>query len=182
MRAQQLKLDGHCEYYVVNLLTLYSRSEHFFEDRTDYFGLAPLAVMLREAEDAPDSDARTERLQRLGDVALFVAGCLSESLEDAPVDLNYYLSMGGGAYSSLSSEVRGRARGGLLTAVFAELAEKFAAVVAVVQQVFDAGQRLADDELVHLYRSFQTTGSLRARRVLEANNIVFLPSSRKRTV
>ena len=43
---QGVDVDPHAAHYVVNLLTLFSRSEELYEDRGDSYGLRPLALML----------------------------------------------------------------------------------------------------------------------------------------
>ena len=49
---QQVEIDPHAAHYVVNLLTLYSRSDELYEDDGDCYGLRPLALMLADAADA----------------------------------------------------------------------------------------------------------------------------------
>ena len=169
-RRQRVALEPHAEHYVVNLLTLYSRSEALFEDRGDYYGLAPLARMLADAADADTDEERSVQLQRLGDVALFVAGCLFDSLHDAAVDHQYYVRMGGSAYASLSDSLTSSTRGAIMASVFAELAEKFQPLVDVLHEVCDARGASAQDVL-RLYAYWQRTGSREAYEALRAQNI-----------
>ena len=77
---QGVDVDPHAAHYVVNLLTLFARSEEFFEDDGDSIGLRPLALMLADAADARTSTQRNHFLQRIGDVALFIAGFFADSL------------------------------------------------------------------------------------------------------
>ena len=49
---QGVDVDPHAAHYVVNLLTLFSRSEEFFEDHGESYGLRPLALMMADAADA----------------------------------------------------------------------------------------------------------------------------------
>jgi hypothetical protein len=108
---QQVDIDPHASHYVVNMLTLFSRSDELYEDDGDHYGLRPLALMLADAADAESTEHRNQLLQRIGDVALFVAGFFASSLEKKAVDVDYYIHMGGNAYGSLSEEVRGTLRG-----------------------------------------------------------------------
>ncbi|MEO0997133.1 MAG: hypothetical protein AAFX58_06410 [Pseudomonadota bacterium] len=169
---QQVQVDQHTVCYVVNLLTLYARSDQLYEDRGDYFGLPPLAILLKDAADAERDDLRSAALQRLGDVALFIAGCFADSLQQKLVDLDYYIHMGGGAYSSLSSELRGTARGRALAGVFGELAVKFQHLVDVLNEVSEAAGSSSDRDILRLYEVWQKTGSARAERLLRQHDIV----------
>ena len=49
LRKQQLAVDGHTQHYVVNVLTLFARSEALFEQTPDGLRLKPLVAMLSEA-------------------------------------------------------------------------------------------------------------------------------------
>ena len=79
--AQQgIELDPHATHYVVNMMTLFSRSEELYEDDGETCGLKPLAMMLADASDAPSAEYRNHILQRIGDVALFISGFFVDSL------------------------------------------------------------------------------------------------------
>jgi len=71
---QRLSVEDQTEHYVVNLLTLFARSEALYEHTPTGTRLKPLAVMLAEALEAPSTQDRHRSLQRLGDVSLFIAG------------------------------------------------------------------------------------------------------------
>ena len=168
---QSVEIDPHATHYVVNLLTLYSRSEALYEDTGDHYGLKPLAIMMRDAVDAPTLDERRFALQRLGDVALFIAGCFADSLAKKLVDLDYYIRMGGSAYGSLSEEMRGTVRGRAFGPVFAELAAKFQILVDVLNEVSESARADTDRDVLRLYEVWLKTGSRRAERLLRAQGI-----------
>ncbi|MEL7535810.1 MAG: hypothetical protein AAFZ58_11580 [Pseudomonadota bacterium] len=176
-RHQGVELEPHAEHYVVNLLTLFSRSEQLFEDRGDYYGLAPLATMLASAMEADSAEERSLTLQRLGDVALFVAGCLFDSLHEKAVDHQYYIRMGGSAYASLSDAMSTTTRTASMAAVFAELAAKFQPLVDVLHEVCESSDSASDQNLLKLYAYWQRTGSKRAYAELIARNIRPIGSS-----
>ena len=79
MDRQQLNADDHTACYVVNLLTLFSRSEDFFDQSENGLELKPVALVLADAVDR-DPDEKNFALQRVGDVSLFVAGFLGDGL------------------------------------------------------------------------------------------------------
>jgi hypothetical protein len=169
---QRVDVDPHAAHYVVNLLTLFARSEEFFEDDGDHVGLRPLALMLAEAADARTSTQRNHSLQRIGDVALFVAGFFADSLASRAVDIDYYIYMGGNAYGSLSEEVRGTFRGNAFADIYRELAVKFQVLVDVLNEVRDGARQESDVDLLRTYEIWLKTGSERARKLLSQNGVV----------
>ena len=174
---QGVELDPHATHYVVNLITLFARSEELYEDDGEYYGLRPLAVMLADAADAPNADHRNQTLQRIGDVALFIAGFFIESLQHRAVDVDYYIRMGGNAYQSLGDEMRGTARGVALASVYSELARKFQAMVDVLHEVRDGAGGRSDLDVMQTLDWWHKTGSQRAERLLRECGIVPLGKS-----
>lgn len=172
MDRQGVNVDSHATHYVVNLLTIFSRSEELYEDRGDIYGLRPLALMMADAIDAKSAAQRNFALQRIGDVALFIAGFFADSLAHKLVDLDYYIYMGGSAYGSLSDEVRGTTRGRALAGVYAELAAKFQIVVDVLNDVRESTRQSSDIDLLRTYEVWLKTGSRRAAALLRQNGVV----------
>lgn len=174
---QGVTVDPHAAHYVVNLLTLFSRSESLYEDHGDSYGLRPLALMMADAVDARTASERSFSLQRIGDVALFIAGFFAESLAHRLVDLDYYIYMGGTAYGSLSEEIRGTARGKALAEVYRELARKFQVMVDVLNEVRDGARQSSDIDVLRTYEIWLKTGSKRAAELLRQNGVVPMPNS-----
>ncbi len=166
---QSVSIEPQTTQYVVNLLTLYSRSEALYEHDGEHYGLKPLALMLADAADAESPESRSQHLQRIGDVALFISGFFIDGLAEAAVDVDYYIHMGGNAYGSLSQELRGTFRGNAFSGIYGELSAKFPQVVDVLNDVRDGGRDPADVE--RLYEIWRKTGSTRALAQLEALGI-----------
>jgi len=171
-------VDPHAAHYVVNLLTLFSRSEELYEDHGDTYGLRPLALMMADAADAPTVAQRNYALQRIGDVALFISGFFADSLANKAVDVDYYIYMGGSAYGSLSEEVRGTFRGNAFAHIYRELAEKFQVLVDVLNEVRDEARGESDRDLLRTYEIWLKTGSRRARKLLADNGVVPISDAR----
>lgn len=169
---QGVDVDPHAAHYVVNLLTLFSRSEDLYEDQGDTYGLKPLAVMLADAAEAESAAARNASLQRIGDVALFISGFFADSLANKLVDIDYYVGMGGNAYGSLSDEIRGTTRGRALCDVYRELAQKFQVVVDVLNEVRDGARESTDIDVLRTYEIWLRTGSKRAAALLRQNDVI----------
>jgi hypothetical protein len=177
---QGVELDPHATHYVVNMMTLFARSEEFYEDDGDRFGVRPLAIMLADAADAPSQEHRNQTLQRIGDVALFIAGFFADGLANKPVDVDYYICMGESAYGSLSEEVRGTFRGNAFADIYRELALKFQLLIDVLNEVRAAGCAGSDTDLLRTYEVWRKTGSKRAEKLLRQHGVVPISEARGR--
>jgi len=171
MAANKVVLDDQTTHYVVNLLTLFSRSEAFYESTPDGPTLRPLASMMASAVDAPSDAERNTTLQRMGDVSLFMAGFFSDGLQRAAVDVDYYVYMGGGAYHSLSVHLRDTFRGRAFCDVFVELAEKFQDMVDILNEMRESARTMTDENLLRTYELWRKTGSRRAARLLKKSGV-----------
>jgi hypothetical protein len=163
LQHQHLSVNGQTEHYVVNLLTLFARSEALYEMTPEGLRLKPLVAMLCEAlEAAPGTSERNRTLQRLGDVSLFVAGFFARSFATKLIDIDYHIAMGGRAYGTLA-HTTGRGRGRVLAAVFAELSEKFQPLVDALNEVSEGAgaDGASDQDILRLYEIWLKTGSAR---------------------
>jgi hypothetical protein len=168
---QRVDIDPHAAHYVVNLLTIFSRSTELYEEHDEYYGLRPLALMLAEAANTDRLDQRNYLLQRIGDVALFISGFFADGLAGKAVDVDYYIYMGGTAYGSLSEEIRGTFRGKAFAPVYKELAAKFQVLVDVLNEVADGARDSSDVDLLRAYELWLKTGSRRARALLRQSGV-----------
>jgi hypothetical protein len=176
---QGVDVDPHATHYVVNMMTLFSRSDQFYQDDGETCGLKPLALMLADAADAPSTEQRNQTLQRIGDVALFISGFFVESLANKAVDIDYYMIMGESAYGSLSEEVRGTFRGNAFADVYWELATKFQILIDVLHEVRDSARAESDVNLLRTYEIWLKTGSRRAENLLRQQGIVPISDARR---
>jgi hypothetical protein len=167
-----IELDPHATHYVVNMMTLFSRSEELYEDDGETYGLKPLALMLADASDAPTPEHRNQILQRMGDVALFISGFFVDSLANKAVDIDYYIHMGVNAYGSLSEEVRHSFRGRAFADVFRELAANFQVLTDILHAVRDSACPESDANLLRTYEIWRKTGSRRAEKLLRQQGVV----------
>ncbi|MBV6417934.1 MAG: hypothetical protein CMLOHMNK_02713 [Steroidobacteraceae bacterium] len=178
LARQHVAVGGETEQYVVNLLTLFARSEALFDQTPDGARIKPLVVMLTEALEARTGRERCAGLQRLGDVSLFVAGFFAQGFARKLIDIDYHIAMGGRAYGTLSDAVRGSARAAL-GPVFAELAAKFQQLVDALNDISESGYQHSDQDILRLYEIWLKTGSRRAGRLLSELGVT--PSAGART-
>jgi hypothetical protein len=162
---QQLTVDDQTEHYVVNILTLFSRSEALFEPASGGPRLKPLALMLSEALEAPTAGDRLRALQRLGDVSLFIAGFFARSFAANLIDIDYHIAMGGRAYAALAEDLA-RGKGRVLGNVFAELSSKFQPMVDALNEVSESAYTHTDQDILRLYEIWMKTGSRRCYSLL----------------
>lgn len=157
--------------YLTNLLTTFVRSDRLYDWTPEGPALTPLAMMYGEVVNTPSSLQKQKILQRLGDVALFVAGLFAESFQRKCYDVDYYIDMGGAAYGTLSESMECRPSGPLGALMFAELSASFAAFVQVLGEISDSTNPQDDNDVFKLYQQWMRTGSSSAARKLERAGI-----------
>lgn len=165
LEQQQLRVRDHTEHYIVNVLAMFARTEALFEPGPGGARLKPLATLLAEALETRDDERRFRTLQRLGDVALFVAGFLANGFPRRLVDVDYHIAMGGRAYGALAQSAR-RGPRRVLAAVFAELEDKFQPLVDALNEISDGAVSCSQRDVLRLYELWHRTGSRRAHRLL----------------
>jgi hypothetical protein len=169
---QQVSVDVETAHYVVNLMTLFARSDQYYDFESSESGLKPLALMLADAADAESAEQRSYLLQRIGDISLFVSGFFADSLAGKAVDIDYYIRMGGSAYDALSVSVHRSFRGNAFAHVYRELARKFQVLVDVLHDVRESAGGGSDTDLIRTYDIWLKTGSRRAAGILKGHNVV----------
>jgi hypothetical protein len=166
LEKRQLSVEDQTEHYVVNLLTLFSRSEALYDTTSEGTRLKPLVVMLSEALEARSTGDRNRGLQRLGDVSLFIAGFFAQSFARKLIDIDYHIAMGGQAYASLADTMsRGKSR--VLGQVFNELSQNFQPMVDALNEVSETSYSHSDKDILRLYEIWLKTGSRRSYDILK---------------
>ncbi len=164
LHEQRVAIDEPTEQYIVNVLTMFARSEELFERTPEGLRIKPLAHMLAAAAEAPTPGLRAQALRRLGDVSLFVAGFFAQGFARKLTDVDYHIAMGGRAYGALAAT--GSTRGNALGTIFDELARKFHRVVDALNDVAEMAYTHTDRDILRLYEVWLKTGSPRARSLL----------------
>ena len=147
-------------FYVVRLLT------SFVHRPADGKSDEPLGIRLARALDAGGLAQRTA-LREIGDSSLFLSGFFSDSLRRRLVDVDYYVSIGGCAYTALS-----RFETDTFSPVFAELADKFVDFVDVLTEISERTSCSSNTDVLRLYERFLKTGSRRSGALLAERGVV----------
>lgn len=162
LKERCVETGPETEHYLVQLLTAYASQP---VDET------PLALKLAAAREAAPPERRRQ-LREVGDTSLFVSGFWSESFARRIVDVDYYIGMGGTAYSELARTGDGWARDPY-GSVYGELAEKFPRFVSVLELLSRYLMPASTpQDIVKLYDRFKTTGSRWAASRLAALGVV----------
>jgi hypothetical protein len=156
---QRIAAGELTSFYVVNLLTGFLQRPAD-EDET------PLAFRLALALDAAGMRQRAV-LRQIGDSSLFISGFFADSLKRKLVDVDYYVSIGGTAYTALS-----RYEADAFSPVFAELAENFVRFVDVLSEVSERASCASNADLLRLYERWLKTGSPRSGQLLAERGVV----------
>lgn len=163
LARQQLRAKGLTSYYLVDLLCRFTRPEAripFNDDVSE-----PLALRLKRALDAAGMERRV-RLRNLGDFSLFISGFYSDSLRRRSVDLDYYVSMGEYAYSSLATRPEDA-----FGEVYAELGRKFVPFMDVLTDISERTGSTSSQDVLRLYERWLRTGSSRTSKQLAEQGI-----------
>ena len=148
-------------WYLTDLLTRYARSEAFFDPDSGRSGIRPLALLYGEAMQANSESERHRLLQRLGDVALFVAGLFHHNLASRAVRRDYVVTMGGGAYAYLADNTPND------LAIFEELSGHFVRFVNMLSDLILGHREQFDSaDILNLYSLWNDTGNAQAQRQL----------------
>lgn len=168
---QNLTVNTETIYYIVNMLTCFTRSENLYEKTEDGYVIKALALIYADSCEAKTASERNQSLQKLGDIALFISGLFSYSLNRSLVDVDYYAAMGGNAYAHLADVTRNRFQGETRSMVFAELSEKFLALADVLAEINENCSQVSDSDIMRLYELWLKTGSERLAKQLQQNGV-----------
>jgi hypothetical protein len=162
IRRQNLRASEDVSFYLVQLLDGFTK--------LDGRGVAldePLAMLLHRAMFTT-AHQRVAAYRQLGDVSLYLAGLFAPALRRRSVNVEYAIRMGSGAYASVARLTRGagpRLVSRSLPLMYAEMSEKFPALVEVLTQISEScGFGMDSPDIVQLYERFART---RAPHLLE---------------
>jgi len=171
-RNQAVAVDDMTAAYVINLLSAYSTTSTLKPVSDEHGAVQALALLYAQANDAESEQERNHSLQRLGDIALFIAGIFTDSLSRKAVDIDYYIGMGENAYSSLYVSLQKRSDRFSRSELFAELGAKFSTLVDVLSEVSERSGLKSNKDTLRTYELWQRSGSARAHKQLRRMGII----------
>ena len=157
-------------WYMGDMLARLGKSDQLFSYEEGEVGIRPLALLYQDAHEAGNAHERCLLLRQLGDVALFVGALFPENYARRGILKDYFIGMGGGAYSYLSENARQNRH------IFSELASMFVHLLELVAKVC-ARQKLFDyTDVLTLYERWRQNGDPRLGQQLQALGIA-VPST-----
>jgi hypothetical protein len=105
----------------------------------------------------------------LGDVSLYTAGFFGDSLKRKIIDRDYYIQMGGTAYSTLSQLLSYQKT---FSELYAELSLRFRPLVDVLSEVATTKELSTNQDLLKIYERWITTGDDHWETLLKKAGIV----------
>lgn len=141
MKVRGVSASDGARSYVVALLAELAKPGSPIERTLE----RPLTLLLDEALHTNALAERFEKLRTLGDGVLYSSGFFADHFEARGVDTKYVISIGRTAYENAASLLRGHGETNETESksksnidIFGELAQDFAAFVAVISEVANA--------------------------------------------
>lgn len=167
LAVQDVQVGDTTEYYLVNLLTEFERTEKLFIRQEGHFEEEPLALTFGRAMSSRDLTTRIRSLKRLGDTALYVAGFFGDHVERR-INPDYYIEMGEGAYSSLASIL---AYQEIFAQIYHELSATFPELVSVLKEIGTTTPQ-SNLELLKIYERWLKSGDDNLKSILEEEGLI----------
>lgn len=167
MARQQVAASAFLEFYLVNLLQEFRKTETLFEKQGSRLQEKTLAIILAKAMEG-DVHTKIRCLKQLGDVSLYTAGFFGESIRRKIIDVGYYISMGGAAYHCLSGILSHQKT---FADLYGELSGRFPDLVGVLNEVATSGENKSNTDLLKLYERWLATGEEHIENLLKSAGI-----------
>lgn len=160
-------------HYLTQLLIYFSESKRLFQLENGVRLLPTLAMLYEDAYNAKTRQQRNAILRQLGDSALFMGALFCDYFSNKGLTKDYFIGMGGGAYSALVDYDYGDSH------VFYELAEKFPKLLQVVAHVCAVELNYNAEEIFSLLERWQHSQDEMLRKQLHSIGIVPFGFNRK---
>ena len=167
LARQQLAASALTEFYLVNLLQEFRKTEKLFEQQGSQMAEKPLAILLAEAV-AGNLQTKIRCLKQLGDVSLYTAGFFGERIKRKLIDIRYYIRMGGGAYSNLAGILSNQKT---FAELYGELSQLFPSLVDVLAEVAVHSHWQTNRDLLKIYERWLATGNEALEKLLNEEGI-----------
>ena len=175
---QNQNLDQNTEFYLVNLLCDFIEPSKLATLTGDIDAInTPLAMMLKRALEAPDSE-KIRIYKYLGDSSLYMSGFFQDFFNRKAFNISYYISLGSSAYNSLSALSRDSQEAN--SNMYENLSNRFSDLVEIMAEVSDTTNPNRPIDILETYSRWTETKSERLRLSLEKVGITAIPVTRKK--
>ncbi len=166
LQRNRVNPQHECIEYVADIMVRHLQSEDFFaKGQEGELKNNVLADLYAEYLNGT-ADSRKVSLRRLGDICLLISGFFSDSLNRKLVDIDYYLGMGGSAYSTLS-----HMNAAPVKMLYQEMADKIKPFSNALGEISEQTGVQSNTDLLRVYERWLHTGSERLRALLTQNGI-----------
>lgn len=159
-------LSEEALHYLAQLLIHFSQSKHLFQIENNTPSLPTLTLLYEEAYKAKTVFQRNTILRQLGDNSLFIGALFFERFAKKGINKDYFIGMGGGAYSSLGNLNYGESN------IFGELANSFPKLLQVVANVCAVELNYKAEEIFSLLERWQKSKDATLRKQLHSIGII----------
>ncbi len=168
MKNQHIEITEISEHYLAHLLADYTLTQKAFNLKKN--DGRPLALIYHQAQ-FETANKKIKLFKELGDFSLFITGFFPDSLNRKAVDMDYYISLGKGAYENLST-IFDKVHKSDFTSLFCELAENFVPLTDIFAEISSESFTKWNDGILRLYERWLKTQSKRDERLLCKKGII----------
>lgn len=152
-------------WYMGSVLARFGASEQLFSYDQGEVTLRPLALLYKDAHEAPGERERCLILRQLGDLALFLGALFPERYARRGINKDYFIGMGGGAYDYLADNASHNRH------VFSELAHMFTKLLELVARACAKQHHFDAADILGLYQRWRHNRDPRLASQLQALGI-----------
>ena len=176
MENRGIETEFVVKTYLASLLERYIDVRNLFiEEETGKMSSQTLAEMFLKANNTSDKSLRKDMLKRAAETSLYISGFFAESLNKKIIDIDYYIHMGGCAYSALADIIGNSSD---VSNVYVECAERFLSFVEVLSYIKERSFINNDENILSIYEHYLRTGSELAHKKLLKKGVL-VPSTYK---
>lgn len=182
---QGLNISPLLQSYLGEMLSRFMDVGYLVQESSDPFAqegqteIPSLGIELMKGMQS-SSFEQLFHMQKVGDLALYIAGFFPGYLDRRSLDLDYFSAVGGQAYQR-AGHIKSTLDAENQLNVYFELAEKFASLTEVLMELSDQKLLTSKEDQLKLYEKWLLTGNPRLSRMLKEAGLVLLemPKSSK---
>jgi len=167
LSEKKISTKPETEFYLVNLLNQFVLTKNLFvQDASGQHKEEPLALMVKGAIEESNPEGQKLLFQRVGDFSLYISGFFQESIYRKPVNIDYYIEMGGAAYGNAANLSESQFK-----KIFEELSDRFSVFVHVLSTISEKTTQKTESNLLRIYELWLKTKSQKAEVSLKKAGI-----------